>query len=103
MTYTVTLTGCPGLAETSKTQAEDAFRAALEIALNGGPAAVVLAARASDEAFDRHGGTLSIDAPAADRDAVDRWTDALGAAREAAFVGWPVAPSSAHFAVQLGG
>lgn len=100
MTYTVTLTHCRGVADASKRQAERAFAIALEHAL-GGVGGVVQAHHAYKQCLAQYGGEpLPLEAPAIDRDAVARWNEAVGAGREAAFVGWVRAPDSAHFEIQ---
>jgi hypothetical protein len=99
MTYKVVLRHCDALTESSRAQAERSFGFALEHAL-GGAASVYQAHAAYVETISRYGGTpLPIDAPAWDRDIVDRWEDGVAAGREAAFVGWACAPSGAEFEV----
>ena len=99
MTYCVTLANCTGLSESSLRQAEGAFCMALEHALSAGPAEVGIAHQAYSEVLAKHGGALPLEAPAVDRELVERWEDAYGAACEAAFVGWARRPDAARFDV----
>lgn len=99
--YRVSLTGTAGLTESSHDQAVLAFRHGLESALGGGPAEVAVAQAAYLIAVGPYGGEpLPIEASRDDQDTVERWNDALSAAKEAAFLGWARVPPSAKFEVK---
>lgn len=99
--YSVTMKDVVGISESSQAQAVGAFRQGLESALGGGAAKVAIAHMGYVNALSRHGGEpLPMGASADDRNAVDRWNDALAAAKEAAFLGWVRPPVSAAFVVR---
>jgi hypothetical protein len=101
MTLTVTLTGCPGLSDRSRIQAEGACRASL-LHTFGGSDGARRAFEAHRAACQRHGGPpIPLDADPADREAAQRWEDAAGVAAEHAFAGWPTPPYGAAFGVEL--
>lgn len=99
--YRVSLSGTPGMTDTSHNQAVTAFRQGLESALEGGPAQVVVAHASYLQAVAPYGGEpLPLEASRDARDAVERWNTALSAAREAAFLGWVRTPPAAVFEVK---
>lgn len=101
MSLTVTLTGCAGLSDSSRSQAEGAYRASLLHAF-GGLDGVRQAFEAHRDARQRYGGSsIPLDADPATRETAQRWEDAAGAASEHAFAGWPIPPYGAAFHVDL--